>query len=100
MTQPHRGVFGERCGAINIPLIFGSTLLLAFLIGVPQTAKASQTWYLNVGAERRDEANQAVAFLPNEIWIYAGDSIQWTWQPKNFPHTVTFLNPGQTRPRS
>jgi plastocyanin len=98
MTQTHRGVFGERCSAINIPLIFGSTLLLAFLIGVPQTAKASQTWNLKVGAESRDEANQAVAFLPNEIWIYAGDSIQWTWQPKNFPHTVTFLNPGQTRP--
>jgi plastocyanin len=98
MTQTHRGVFGERHGAINIPRIFGSTLLLAFLIGVPQTAKASQAWYLKVGAESRDEANQAVAFLPNEIWIYAGDSIQWTWQPKNFPHTVTFLNPGQTRP--
>ncbi len=40
MTRTHRGVFGERCGAINIPLIFGSTLLLAFLIGVPQDGKS------------------------------------------------------------
>jgi len=98
MTQTHRGLFGKRRSAIQIPLILGSMLLLAFLIGVPQTARASQTWYLKVGAESHNEANQANAFLPNEIWIYASDSIQWTWQPKNEPHTVTFLEPGQTRP--
>jgi plastocyanin len=98
VTQTHRGVFGKRCGAIHIPLIFGSMLLSAFLIGVPQTARAGQTWYLKVGAESQDEADQADAFLPNEIWIYAGDSIEWTWQPKNEVHTVTFLQPGQTRP--
>jgi plastocyanin len=77
---------------------FGSILLLAFLIGLPQSAKAWQTWHLKVGAESHNAANQADAFLPNEIWIYAGDSLEWTWQPKNEPHTVTFLQPGQTRP--
>jgi plastocyanin len=98
MTRNHTGVFRERSGAINVPLIFGATLLLAFLIAVPQTARAWQTWNLKVGAESHNGANQADAFLPNEIWIYAGDSVQWTWQPKNEPHTVSFLQPGQTRP--
>lgn len=93
-----RGIFGNRRGAIHLPLVFGSLLVLAFLIGVSPTASASQTWYLNVGAESHDAANQADSFLPNEIWIYAEDSIQWTWEPKNEPHTVTFLTSGQTRP--
>jgi len=77
---------------------FGSMLLLVFLIGLPQSAKAWQTWHLKVGAESHNAANQADAFLPNEIWIYAGDSIEWNFQPKNEPHTVSFLRPGQTRP--
>ena len=72
-------------------------LLLVFLI-VPRTANAQRTWYANVGAETKNAAGQADAFLPNEIWINAGDSIQWTWQPKNEPHTVTFLTARQTRP--
>ena len=96
MTQ--RGIFGKRCGANHSLFIFGLFLLPAFLIGGAQTASAQQTWYLKVGAESHNAANQADAFLPNEIWIYAGDSIQWTWQPKNEPHTVSFLFSGQTRP--
>lgn len=68
-----------------------------FLFG-SQTARAQRIWNANVGAETKDQSGQADAFLPNEIWINAGDSIQWTWQPKNEPHTVTFLTPAQTRP--
>ena len=79
------------------PARFLCMSILAVLI-VPHAAKAQQLWYVHVGAESLHEANQADAFLPNEIWIYAGDSIQWTWQPKNEPHTVTLLMPGQTRP--
>lgn len=94
----HRTIFGKSCSAIHTPFILSSLLLLIFLVGVSQTASAEQTWYLKVGAESHDQANQADAFLPNEIWIYAGDSIQWTWQPKNEVHTVTLLSPGQTRP--
>jgi plastocyanin len=93
-----RGIFGKRCGAIHVPRIFGGLLTLAFLMGVAQSASAQQTWNLKVGAESRNQADQADAFLPNEIWIYAGDSIEWTWQPKNEPHTLTFLTAGQTRP--
>jgi plastocyanin len=40
---------------------------------------------------------QALAFLPNEIWIHAGDSIIWTWDSGDI-HTVTFLKANQKRP--
>jgi|SRR5665213_3373701 len=97
MPQPRRGIFYRCLDCSRSPLILGGTLMLAFLM-VPQAAKAQRTWNANVGAETNDEAGQADAFLPNEIWINAGDKIQWNWQPKNEPHTVTFLTTGQTRP--
>jgi plastocyanin len=40
--------------------------------------------------------HQALAFLPNEIWIHAGDSVTWTFN-SNEIHTVTFLTLGQVR---
>jgi plastocyanin len=72
---------------------------IAFL-AVPAMLKAQ--WKANVGAETKSQSRQADAFLPNEIWISEGDSITWTFVPKNEPHTVTFLaqstNPQQVRP--
>ncbi len=97
MPQPRRNNFCTYIDSNRLLLTCGGMLMLVFLI-VPQAAKAQRTWYANVGAETKDEAEQADAFLPNEIWINAGDRIQWTWQPKNEPHTVTFLKAGQTRP--
>ena len=70
-----------------------SVLLCSACFLTPQKAKAQQTWNLTVGAESRDQAKQAEAFLPNEVWIRPGDSVTWTAQPKNEPHTVTFLTP-------
>ena len=69
-------------------------LLIALL--VPGSALAD-TWQLQAGAESRDRGRQALAFLPNEIWIHAGDSIRWTF-PTHERHTLTFLKPGQIRP--
>jgi plastocyanin len=69
-------------------------LLIALL--VPHSALAD-TWQLQVGAETGDRANQALAFLPNEIWIHTGDSIRWTFTTQE-RHTLTFLTPGQVRP--
>jgi plastocyanin len=63
---------------------------------IPQTLRA-QSWQLQVGAQTGDMAHQALAFLPNEVWIHAGDSITWTF-PASEIHTVTFLKPGQVRP--
>jgi plastocyanin len=71
-------------------------VLLSALIVFSQPAHA-QSWQLQVGAQNGDMAHQALAFLPNEIWIHAGDSITWTF-PSNEVHTVTFLKPLQVRP--
>jgi plastocyanin len=44
---------------------------------------------------------QALAFLPNEVWVHTGDSVTWTF-PTDEIHTVTFLKqntlPEQLRP--
>jgi plastocyanin len=69
-------------------------LLIALMVPVSAVA---DTWQLQVGAQTGDKANQALAFLPNEIWIHTGDTIRWTF-PTHERHTLTFLKPGQTRP--
>jgi plastocyanin len=69
-----------------------AVLALALL---PQLARAQ--WQASVGAQSKDLGKQALAFLPNELWIHAGDSVTWTVVPDE-PHTVTFLANGQVRP--
>jgi plastocyanin len=54
-------------------------------------------WQAKVGADTKNQARQALAFLPNEIWIHEGDSITWTFDVDEI-HTVTFLTEGQVRP--
>ena len=54
-------------------------------------------WHATVGFETPDRGAQALAFLPNEMWVHAGDSIRWIF-PTHERHTLTFLKPGQTRP--
>jgi|HubBroStandDraft_6_1064221.scaffolds.fasta_scaffold157578_1 plastocyanin len=68
-------------------------LLLAVLL-VPPLMQAQ--WRATVGAQTEDKGVQVLAFLPNEIWIHAGDSVTWTFETDE-PHTVTFLTSGQTR---
>ena len=74
-------------------------LILAVLIA-PQAAQAA-AWQATAGAQSNDMGRQALAFLANELWIHAGDSITWTF-PTPEIHTVTFLQqnttPQQTRP--
>lgn len=81
------------------PRLVFSTLLLLGILGIPSNAQAQQSWNANVGAESQDMGTQALAFLPNEIWIHAGDSITWTWQSDEV-HTLTFLTAGQAYPFS
>ncbi len=73
-------------------------MLLAAVLIVPAPAKAQTTYNASVGGETRDQSVQADAFLPNELWLFEGDSIKWTFVPKNEAHTVTLLTPGQIRP--
>src|SRR2546425_144073 len=71
-------------------------LLFAILI-VPQVVQAQHAWHAAVGAQTNEKGHQAMAFLPNEIWIHAGDSITWTFDA-DLSHTVTFLKADQPRP--
>lgn len=77
--------------------IFIPCLLALAVFAVPRTVQAQKNWHANVGAETKDMAQQALAFLPNEIWIHAGDTITWTWQSDEI-HTLTFLTVGQIYP--
>lgn len=54
--------------------------LLAMLaaVAIPQNVQAQQVWNAVVGAQSKDMARQAIAFLPNELWIHEGDSITWS----------------------
>jgi plastocyanin len=69
-------------------------LLAAALVLLPPSLHAQ--WNASVGAQSGDMARQALAFLPNEVWIHAGDSITWTLATDE-PHTVTFLIENQIR---
>lgn len=76
--------------------LFLGLLALAFL-SVPYAVLAEQNWQATVGAQSADKAQQALAFLPNEIWIHVGDSITWTAGADEI-HTVTFLTATQIVP--
>jgi len=87
----------------------GSTKLLticcwifALAVLIAPGAACAATWQATVGGQRADEGIQALAFLPNGLWIHAGDSVTWTF-PTPEIHTVTFLQQSptfqQVRPR-
>jgi plastocyanin len=103
--------FRKVCALVAATLIPSSLrwmFLFAVLI-VPQVLWAApsapatpqptpgQTWFATVGAQSNDKGRQALAFLPNEIWIHAGDSITWRWDADDI-HTVTFLPATEPRP--
>ncbi|MEO6966166.1 MAG: plastocyanin/azurin family copper-binding protein [Acidobacteriaceae bacterium] len=75
--------------------VFLGLTLAGPLLVFATPASAQQSWSVQVGAENHDEAKQVDAFLPNEIWIYAHDSIRFKFAPKNEPHTVTLLAANQ-----
>jgi plastocyanin len=70
--------------------------LLPVALLLPVSIQA-QTWQAAVGAQSADKARQVIAFLPNELWIHAGDSVNWTVRADEI-HTITFLTAGQVRP--
>jgi plastocyanin len=69
--------------------------VFVFVLAIGQAFGAQ--WQAKVGANTNDKGRQALAFLPNEIWIHEGDSITWTFEVDEI-HTVTFLTAGQVRP--
>ena len=77
--------------------ILGKLHLLFFAVLVLCPHPLLAQWNATIGAQSDDLGRQALAFLPNEIWIHAGESITWT-MAANEGHTVTFLTSGQIRP--
>src|SRR5437762_6468832 len=84
----------NKTGRTRFVAIFGWPLLIG-LLTLPQMMQAQ--WTATVGSQTDDKAIAALAFLPDEIWIHAGDRITWTFEADE-PHTVTFLTAGQVRP--
>src|SRR6476646_319786 len=84
----------NKMGRTRLVAIFRLPLLLA-LLTLPQMVYAQ--WTATVGAQTDEKGIQALAFLPNEIWIHAGERITWTFQADE-THTVTFLRAAQVRP--
>lgn len=80
-----------RSSVVSRWALFSAALL------VPQLAQAQVEWRATVGAQSQGMGFQVLAFLPNEIWINAGDSITWTFNVDEI-HTVTFLKARQVRP--
>jgi plastocyanin len=72
----------RRCSAL---LRWVFVMAIAIL---PPVARAQ--WHATVGAQSKNMARQALAFLPNEIWIHEGDTITWKFEAGEI-HTVTFL---------
>jgi plastocyanin len=93
MVSPGRSFSRSNCFSMLFGLALASGLLAS-----ASAAGAQQAWHVQVGAEGHDQAKQVDAFLPNEIWIYAGDSIKFTFSPKSEGYTVTLLAAGQMRP--
>jgi plastocyanin len=75
--------------------IFSRWLVLVALV-LPAVVQA-QSWQAAVGGQNQAKGKQALAFLPNEMWVHAGDSITWTITADE-EHSVSFLTPGQKRP--
>jgi len=71
-------------------------IMIMTLVGASARLQAKE-WQVSVGAESPDRGSQALAFLPNELWIQTGDSIRYSF-PTHERHTLSFLTPGQTRP--
>jgi plastocyanin len=86
-----RGVTATRRAAALL------TLSVVLTAGAATTALHAEEWRVLVGAESGHRGSQALAFLPNELWVHAGDTIRWTF-PTHERHTLTLLRPGQTRP--
>jgi plastocyanin len=72
--------------------------LLATITATRVQPAAADQWRMIAGTQSRDKGAQALAFLPGEMWIHAGDSIAFVF-PTDERHTATFLIPGQTRPK-
>jgi plastocyanin len=78
----------------RISIFMSVAALSALSICIPYSVYAQQNWKAGLGAQSKDMAKLAIAFLPNELWIHEGDNITWTSGSGEI-HTVSFLIAGQ-----
>jgi plastocyanin len=76
------------------PFLF---LIIVAIVTAARIGYAQFEWQATVGAQSQNLGRQALAFLPNEIWIHAGDKVTWRFDVDEI-HTVTFLTNAQPRP--
>lgn len=62
---------------------------------VADSGKSFRTWTVQVGLESSNQAIQGMSFLPENIYINAGDKVTWRANAAEI-HTVTFLAEGQS----
>ena len=89
------GVPRRDCGIAKTAVSFSVAAIL--MAGAAARTVQATEWRAIAGAESSNLGSQALAFLPNEFWVYTGDSIRWTF-PTHERHTLTFLTSSQTRP--
>jgi plastocyanin len=87
MKRFHQILPSGKFGWVLVPVVL--------LLFVPKSVQATTTWTVALGAQSSDASRQAMAFLPNEIWIDAGDSVTWTSNVGE-AHTVSFLQQPET----
>ena len=79
-------------------ITLAAALVLPAAVSTPATAdggKAAKTWTVQVGSESSDQAIQGMAFLPENIYVNAGDRVTWRANSAEI-HTVSFLAEGQS----
>jgi plastocyanin len=86
----------DRLMSIRFSTSFWCILALAVLIAPRAVQIVAAQAQATVGAQSADKGKQALAFLPNELWVHVGESVTWTF-PTDEIHTVTFLRPMQVR---
>jgi plastocyanin len=71
---------------------------VSIILATASTTRTLQAreWQAWVGAQGPQPSSQALAFLPNELWIHTNDSVRWTIASTEI-HTVTFLTAVQPK---
>lgn len=83
--------------SLRFSAVFCCMAVVAALVAPPVVSAAAAQVQVTAGAQSGDKGNQALAFLPNELWVHVNDSVTWAF-PTAEIHTVTFLRPSQVRP--
>src|SRR5205807_6454258 len=66
--------------AASVGVVAASAAILLAVTLTPRPLQAAWQWHAAVGAQSKDLGHQALAFLPNELWIHAGDTVTWTFE--------------------